>query len=115
MGKTLPMNVIHSHAAGIDVGSKFHYVAVGQQPADVQLFGVYTQDHHQMIGWLHQNGIKTIAMESTGSYWQTLFFALQVAGFEVLLVNGAYVKNVKGKKSDVQDCQWIQQLHSLGL
>lgn len=115
MGKKMSMDVINANAAGIDIGSRFHYVAVGQRMEDVKMFGVYTKDHQEMIEWLTSMQIKTIAMESTGSYWQTLFFALQSAGFDVLLVNGAHVKNVKGKKSDVKDCQWIQQLHSLGL
>jgi len=108
------MKVIHVHAAGIDVGSRSHYVAVGQDPEDVSEFGVYSRDHQQMIDWLNERSVTTIAMESTGNYWQTLFSALQGAGFEVLLVNGNQIKNVKGK-TDVRDCQWIQRLHSLGL
>lgn len=108
------MKVIHVHAAGIDVGSRSHYVAVGQDPEDVSEFGVYSGDHQQMINWLNERSVTTIAMESTGNYWQTLFSALQGAGFEVLLVNGNQIKNVKGK-TDVRDCQWIQRLHSLGL
>ncbi|MEJ0056540.1 MAG: transposase [Bacteroidota bacterium] len=114
MKKEISMQIIHSHAAGIDVGSRSHFVAVGQTAEDVSEFGVYTQDHQQLIEWLKGHGITTIAMESTGSYWQTLFSALQRAGFEVLLVNGRQIKNVKGK-TDVKDCQWIQRLHSLGL
>ncbi len=70
---------------------------------------------HQLADWLKAEGIQTIAMESTGSYWRSLFVLLQAEGFEVLLVNGRYTKNVKGRKSDVLDCQWIQKLHSLGL
>ena len=108
------MKMIHSNAAGIDVGSRSHFVSVGQQESDVREFGVYTRDYLEMIAWLHHMGITHVAMESTGSYWQTLFTALQVAGFEVLLVNGNQTKNVRGK-TDVKDCQWIQKLHSLGL
>ena len=114
MKESISMDVIHVHAAGIDVGSRSHYVAVGQDPEDVSEFGVYTRDHQQMIEWLNQRSVTTIAMESTGNYWQTLFSALQGAGFEMLLVNGNQIKNVKGK-TDVKDCQWIQRLHSLGL
>lgn len=114
MKKKESMNVINPNAAGIDVGSKSHFVSIGQQAEDVKEYGVYTKDHEQLIQWLSKNGITTIAMESTGSYWQTLFSALQKAGFEVLLVNGRQIKNVKGK-TDVKDCQWIQKLHSLGL
>lgn len=111
----LSMQVINPNSAGIDVGSRMHMVAVDQCIENVRKFGVYTTDHQALIAYLKEHGITTIAMESTGSYWQTLFDALQKAGFEVLLVNGAHVKNVKGKKTDVLDCLWIQKLHSLGL
>jgi len=114
MKKVVPMEVINGRAAGIDVGSRSHLVAVGQDAEEVREFGVYTEDHVKLISWLSSKAITTIAMESTGSYWQTLFSALQKAGFEVLLVNGRQIKNVKGK-TDVKDCQWIQRLHSLGL
>lgn len=107
--------IIHPHAAGIDVGSRSHLVAIDQNKDNVREFGVYTNDHLQLITHLRQHGITTIAMESTGSYWQTLFNALQQAGFEVLLVGGSQTKNVKGRKTDVIDCIWIQKLHSLGL
>lgn len=113
--KKLSMDVVNALAAGIDVGSRFHMVAVNQINEDVKQFGVYTEDHQEMISHLKRHGITSIAMESTGSYWQTLFSALQTAGFEVLLVNGQQTQNIKGKKTDVQDCVWIQKLHSLGL
>lgn len=112
--KSLSMEIIHAHAAGIDVGSRSHYVAINQNRDDVREFGVYTVDYLEMINWLKKNKIVTVAMESTGNYWQTLFAQLQNAGFIVMLVNGRQVKNVKGK-SDVMDCMWIQKLHSLGL
>ena len=115
MNEQLPLEIIHPKAAGIDVGSKSHFVAIGQGEDQVREFGVNTQDHNHLISWLVESKISTIAMESTGNYWHTLFTALQVAGFEVLLVNGRDVKNLKGKKSDVMDCQWIQKLNSLGL
>ncbi len=114
MEKEISMQVINSQAAGIDVGSRSHFVATGQGPEDVREFGVYTEDHENRIHWLTVEKITTVAMESTGSYWQTLFSALPRAGFEVLLVNGRQIKNVKGK-TDVKDCQWIQRLHCLGL
>ncbi len=113
--KELALQIVNPYAAGIDVGSRSHFVAVDQNAASVKEFGVYTKDHIRMIEHLRNAGITTIAMESTGSYWQTLFNALQSAGFEVLLVNGSQTKNVKGKKTDVLDCMWIQKLHSLGL
>lgn len=114
MSKNLSMNVVNQHACGIDVGSRSHWVCVGQGSEDFKEFGVYSEDYHQMIDWLKQRRVLTIAMESTGSYWQTLFSALQEAGFEVLLVNGQQTKNHKGK-TDIKDCQWIQKLHSLGM
>ncbi len=113
--KKLSMSVLNPHAAGIDVGSRSHMVAVDQDPAHVCEFGVYTEDHKKLVTHLQHFGVTTIAMESTGSYWQTLFNALQAAGFEVLLVNSRHIRNVKGKKTDVVDCLWIQKLHSLGL
>ena len=111
----LAMQVINSSCAGIDVGSRFHMVAVDQNQKNVKEFGVYTKDHQDMIDWLRRYDITSIAMESTGNYWQTLFDALQRAGFEVQLINGNQTKNVKGKKTDILDCLWIQKLHSLGL
>jgi transposase len=113
--KKMNLEIVNPKAAGIDIGSRSHFVAKGQQTDDVREFGVCSSDHEELISWLKKYGIKTIAMESTGSYWQNLFSALQGAGFEVLLANGKFTKNIKGKKTDVQDCQWIQKLHSLGL
>jgi transposase len=110
---TLP--VINFHAAGIDVGSRSHVVAVDQNKENVRSFGVYTQDQEELILHLRQYGITSVAMESTGTYWQTLFNALQKAGFQVLLAGGSQTKNVQGRKTDVIDCLWIQKLHSLGL
>lgn len=111
----LSLQVINEHAAGIDIGSRFHMVAIDQCKENVRQFGVYTKDHKQLIDYLLNAGVTSIAMESTGNYWQTLFSALQDAGFEVLLVSGSQTKNVKGRKTDVIDCMWIQKLHSLGL
>jgi len=111
----LSLQVINEHAAGIDIGSRFHMVAIDQLKENVRQFGVYTKDHEQLIDYLHNAGVTSIAMESTGNYWQTLFSVLQQAGFEVLLVSGSQTKNVKGRKTDVIDCMWIQKLHSLGL
>lgn len=113
--KKLSMAVVNPRAAGIDVGSRFHMVAVDQERENVREFGVCTEDHHRLVEWLTAHDIGTVAMESTGSYWQTLFDALQRAGFHVILASGSQTKNVKGKKSDMLDCLWIQKLHSLGL
>jgi len=111
----LSMKIVNPYAAGIDIGSKTHWVSVDQIPGNVREFGVYTRDHQRLIEHLKSHQITTVAMESTGSYWQTLFHALQKAGFEVVLVQGSQTKNVKGKKTDILDCMWIQKLHTLGL
>ena len=111
--KKVSMPVIHEHAAGIDIGSRSHFAAVGQDLEDVREFGVYDQDLRQCAVWLKSHGIETVAMESTGSYWQNLYDVLIASGFEVLLVSGAQTKN--RNKTDVKDCRWIQFLHSVGL
>ena len=113
--KNVKMEVINPNAAGIDIGSRSHFVAVGQGTADVKEFGVYNDDLQAIAAWLKENEIETVAMESTGTYWQSLFAVLQAQGFQVILCNGKFTKNIKGKKSDVQDCQWIQKLHTMGL
>ena len=113
--KKLSLQIINLHAAGIDVGSRSHVVAVDQNKENVRSFGVYTKDHELLISHLTDHGITSVAMESTGSYWQTLFNSLQRAGFEVILVAGSQTKNVQGRKTDVIDSIWIQKLHSLGL
>ena len=113
--ESIAMEVINPQAAGIDIGSRSHWVAVGQAEQDVREFGVYNKDLFEMADWLMERNIKTIAMESTGTYWQNLFAVLISRGFHVILCNGKFTKNIKGKKSDVMDCQWIQKLHTLGL
>ncbi|MFM8912688.1 MAG: transposase, partial [Flammeovirgaceae bacterium] len=111
----MALDVVNPHAAGIDVGSRSHYVAIGQCDEDVKEFGVYNEDLMALAQWLLDNQVKTVAMESTGTYWQSLFTTLQGVGLEVILCNGKFTKNIKGKKTDVKDCQWIQKLHTLGL
>lgn len=113
--KHVSLEVVNPHAAGIDIGSRSHWVAVGQDAEDVKEFGVYTEDHLAMCKWLKKHKVTTIAMESTGTYWQNLFSYLTANDFEVILVNGRQTKNIKGKKTDIKDCQWIQKLHTLGL
>ena len=115
----LPASLQHVNlnAAGIDIGSEEHYVAV---PADrdeepVRCFKCFTPDLHAMAKWLKQCGIETVAMESTGVYWIPVFQILEQHGFEVKLVDACRVKNVPGRKTDVLDCQWLQQLHTYGL
>jgi transposase len=109
------MELVNPHAAGIDVGSRSHWVAVGQHPEDIKEFGVFNQDLLNLANWLGEKQIKTVAMESTGTYWQSLYSVLIQKGFQVILCNGKFTKNIKGRKTDVQDCQWIQKLHSIGL
>ncbi len=109
--------LLNPDAAGIDVGAREHYVAV---PADrdgqpVRCFGAFTEDLHRLAQWLLQCGIKTVAMEATGVYWIPLYQILESYGLAVKLVNARHVKHVPGRKSDVQDCQWLQQLESFGL
>ena len=111
----MALDVVNPQAAGIDVGSRSHYVAIGQTDEDVKEFGVYNEDLIALGRWLVENEVKTVAMESTGTYWQSLFTTLQSIGLEVILCNGKFTKNIKGKKTDVKDCQWIQKLHTLGL
>ena len=111
------MPLLHPDAAGIDIGHREHWCAV---PADrceqpVRSFGTFTQDLEEMARWLKERGIKTVAMESTGVYWIPAFQILERHGFEVCLVNARHVKNVSGRKTDIQDCQWLQRLHSFGL
>lgn len=114
MKKNVQMQIVNPNSAGIDVGSKSHYVAIGQEAGQVKEFNVYTSGHQEMVAYLKEHQIQSIAMESTGSYWQSLFMMLQGNGFEVLLVPGSQIQNLRGK-TDVMDCQWIQKLHSLGL
>lgn len=109
------MEVVNPNAAGIDVGSRSHWVAIGQKEEDIREYGVFNEDLFALADWLHENKIRTIAMESTGTYWQNLYAVLTASGFTVILCNGKFTKNIKGKKTDIKDCQWIQKLHSLGL
>ena len=113
--KTIAMEIVNPDAAGIDIGSRSHWVSVGQSDSEIKEFGVYNENHREISSWLKENDIKTVAMESTGTYWQALYAHLQSEGFDVILCNGKFTKNIKGRKTDVQDCAWIQRLHSLGL
>jgi len=117
--KKLPKHLgsINQHAAGIDIGSRSHFVAVpeGTDEQPVREFFTFTGDLERLAEWLAVCGVTTVAMESTGVYWIPVFEILESYGFEVRLVNARHVKNVPGRKSDVLDCQWIQQLHTYGL
>lgn len=111
------LTITHPNAAGIDIGSASHYVAVPPDRDDepVREFTSFTADLNRLADWLRRCGVDTVAMESTGVYWIPLYELLDARGFTVLLVNARHVKNVSGRKSDVQDCQWLQQLMSYGL
>lgn len=113
--KKVEMDIVNPDCAGIDVGSKSHFVAVGQALEDVKEFGVYAEDLVEICQWLKAYGIQSVALESTGNYWQSLYVELVRHGFTVTLVNGKFTKHAQGKKTDVKDCRWIQKLHTLGL
>jgi transposase len=113
----LKLDIANPNAAGIDVGSASHFVAVPPDREDepVREFKSFTEDLERLADWLIACGIDTVAMESTGVYWIPLFELLESRGLKVYLVNTRHVKNVSGRKSDVLDCQWLQQLMSYGL
>lgn len=115
----LPKHLEHINklAAGIDIGSRSHWVAVpeGCDEVCVREFKSFTADLNELALWLEKCGIETVAMESTGVYWIPLYELLESRGFEVKLVDARHVKNVSGRKTDILDCQWIQQLHTYGL
>lgn len=108
---------VNLNAAGIDVGATVHFVCVpeGRDPEPVRSFGAFTADLEALADWLAACGVTTVAMEATGVYWIPLFELLERRGFEVKLVEPSRLKHVPGRKSDVLDCQWIQQLHTFGL
>ncbi len=108
---------VHPHAAGIDIGSREHFACVppGSVPQNVRSFGTFTADLEALADWFQQCGVTTVAMEATGVYWIPVFQILEQRGLEVVLVNARQTKHVAGRKSDVQDCQWIQRLHTYGL
>jgi len=111
------LEVAHPNAAGIDIGAGSHFVAVRPDADEtpVREFLSFTEDLEALARWLTQCGVDVVAMESTGVYWIPLYELLESRGFTVYLVNSRHVKNVSGRKSDVLDCQWLQQLMSYGL
>src|SRR5499427_474810 len=113
----LSLEVVHPHAAGIDIGNESHYVAVpptrDSQP--VRHFGCTTVELKGMAEWLKQCGIRTVAMQSTGVYWIAVYDILEATGLDVYLVNARDTKNLPGRKSDVQESQWLMKLHTYGL
>lgn len=116
MGGIPPLSVLNTKVAGVDVGASAHYVCVGSLSEEsVKRFGTFTQDLEELANWLVSLGVESVAMESTGIYWVNLYDTLESRGLKVCLANARYVRNVPGRKSDVADSQWIQQLHSYGL
>ena len=114
-GAVVPkLRVQNAAAAGLDIGAEEIWACV---PADrdtqpVRAFGTFTPDLHALAEWLGQCQVTSVAMESTGVYWIPIYEILEARGVEVWVVNARHLKNVPGRKSDVQDCQWLQQLHS---
>jgi len=111
------LEVVHPHAAGIDVGNGVHYVAVrpDRDPQPVRRFECFTADLHRLADWLRSCGVKTVAMQSTGVYWIPIYEILEERGIQVYLVNARHTKNLPGRKSDVQESQWLLKLHTYGL
>jgi len=111
------LDVVHPHAAGIDIGGSEHWVAISperdQEP--VRRFDCFTADVEALANWLVDRGIGSVAMQSTGVYWMPVFEILQQHGLEVYLVNARHTKNLPGRKSDIAECQWLLKLHTFGL
>jgi transposase len=111
------LDVMHPNAAGIDVGGSEHFVAIPPERDShpVRSFGCFTAELYRLADWLKEQGIDTVVMQSTGSFWVPLYEILAQRGFEVFLVNAHHTKNLPGRKSDVQECQWLLKLHTFGL
>src|SRR5207253_10529716 len=108
------LDVMHPNAAGIDVGNSTHYVAVrpDRDPNPIRRFDCFTADLHHLADWLEQCRVTTVAMQSTGVYWIPLYEILDARGLEVYLVNARHTKNLPGRKSDVQESQWLLTRHT---
>jgi len=118
VSRTKELEVMNPNAAGIDIGSKVHYVCVpeGRDSERVKSFESFTENLNEMASWLKKCGVTSVVMESTSVYWIPVYQILEKSGFDVNLVNAQHVKGVPGrKKTDVEDCRWLQKLHSYGL
>jgi transposase len=115
--KSNTLKCVNPKVAGLDIGARSIFACVGlnNETQEIREFSTFTVDLKSMVAWLKQRGIRSVAMESTGVYWIPIYDILAIAGFEVLLVNAHHLKAVPGRKTDVKDCQWIQQLHAYGL
>ena len=111
------LTLVNVNAGGVDVGNESHYVAVppDRDPQPVREFGCWTAAVQQMAEWLKSCRIDTVAMQATGVYWIALYDVLEQQGIRVVLVNAQHTKNVPGRKTDVQECQWLMKLHTYGL
>jgi transposase len=111
------LEVVHPDAAGIDIGGREHWVAISPErdPQPVRCFGCFTADLKEMAHWLVEKGVRSVALQSTGVYWMPVFEILEQHGLEVYLVNAQHTKNLPGRKSDIQECQWLLKLHAFGL
>jgi transposase len=111
------LEIVHPDAAGIDVGGSEHWVAVSPErdAEPVRSFRCFTAEVREMAEWLVEKGVRSVAMQSTGVYWMPVFEILEQHGLEVFLVNARHTKNLPGRKSDVQECQWLLKLHAFGL
>ena len=109
--------ILHEHAAGIDSGATFHVVAIppALDAEPVQTFGTFAQERHRLAEWLVEHKITTVAMESTGVYWVAVFEIFQNHGIDVQWVNAREANAVPGRKTDINDAQWLQKLHAFGL
>src|SRR5450755_2254523 len=105
--------LVRPNCAGVDLGSRSHYVAPPAWSADasVRMFGCFTRDLLEMGSWLLSLGTEDVAMEATGVYWIPVYEALSSLGLKVSLIDGRAAKALPGRKTDVQDCQWIRELH----
>lgn len=115
--KPTAIETVNISAAAVDIGSRMHMAAVNPDVAEmpVRAFGTFTHNLHDLADWFKSHGVTSIAMESTGVYWIPAYEILEQHGFEVILVNARYAKNVPGRKTDVSDASWLRQLHSYGL
>ena len=111
------LELVHPNAAGIDIGNESHFVAVppARDAEPVREFGSWTADLNRMAEWLIARGIDTVAMQSTGVYWFAVYDVLESRGLKVFLVNASHTKNLPGRKTDVQESQWLMKLHTYGL
>jgi transposase len=117
ISQTQELSMVHPYAAGIDIGATFHVAAIPAELDDepVRTFGAFTHDLHRLADWLVERGVTTVAMESTGVYWVAVYEILEERGLDVQLVNARAAKSVPGRKTDINDAQWLQKLHTYGL